>query len=274
MKGKITCPNCEHNFVTEFKEEKEKFIVSCPNCNHNFNIKIKCRDKNLEECTWEEHGEPRKTVLSSIKPKSNKPVIATIILVVVFALGVSTSVFSEVFISSTLDVFSYGGVTGTAEFEIIGPDNNSIDNATVYLNDEKIMQNSEGIYKKDNVELGIQDLIIEKQDFRTKKTEIIILPFVSSKSTFQLENSSGSIDKTYFDTFGCSLILAIFTVFSLFAIITCLKREHFDVAIAGSLLGAFSFGFFFIGTVLSIIAFIFIWKSKDEFKNGEKGKIF
>ena len=61
---------------------------------------------------------------------------------------------------------------------------------------------------------------------------------------------------------------------ALFAAIVCLRRIHFDVAFVGSFLGIFSFGFFLIGSILSIIALVIIWFSKEEFKNGKKGKIF
>ena len=274
MKGRITCPKCEHKFVLDLEKDKEKYSVKCPNCNHNFNVKIKCKDENKEECDWQEHGEPRKTVLSSIKPRTNKPIIATIILVVIFSIGISTAAFSEAFIESTFDIISFGGGTGTVEIKLSNQNNQSIENATIILDGMIINKSSNGIYNKNNVELGIQDITIQKEGYNKIKTEIIIIPFIKSESKFILQNNTGAVKKTEFDSFGCSLILGIFSLFSLFAIITCIKREHLDVAIASCLLGAFSFGFFFIGTILSIIAFIFIWKSRDEFKNGEKGKIF
>ena len=274
LKGNITCPKCNHKYQLELDKGQEKYSVQCPKCNHKFNLKIKCKDTKIEECVWQEHGEPRKTVLSSLKPKSNKPNIAAVILVIVFAIGISTAVFSELFISSTLDAISYGGVTGSVEFEIIDFENNSIENATIYLNKKLISENSKGVYEENNIDLGIQKITISKEGYKTKTTEIIVIPFFESKSTYILEKGIGISKKEEFDSFGCSLILGIFSIFSLFAIISCTKREHLDVAIAGTLLSAFSFGFFFIGLFLSIIAFIFIWKSRDEFKNGDKGRIF
>ena len=84
----------------------------------------------------------------------------------------------------------------------------------------------------------------------------------------------GEETKTYFDTTGCTLILTIFSIFALAGTVACLKRKYFDVAIAGSLFGIFSFGFFFLGSIFSIIAFAIVMKSKEEFENGKKGKIF
>jgi hypothetical protein len=81
-------------------------------------------------------------------------------------------------------------------------------------------------------------------------------------------------DKVEFDSSGCTFILAIFSIFALVGVVACLKRRNLDAAIVGSLIGIFSFGFFFIGSIISIIACILIWKSKEEFENGNKGKIF
>ena len=81
-------------------------------------------------------------------------------------------------------------------------------------------------------------------------------------------------ENTDFNNTVCTIILIIFSFFALLGTILCLKRQHLDIAYAGSLLGIFSFGFFFIGSILCIIAFVLIRKSKDEFENGKKGRIF
>jgi len=85
-------------------------------------------------------------------------------------------------------------------------------------------------------------------------------------------NSIGDMEK--YDTSFCSIILVIFSIFPIIGAIVCLKRQHFDVAMAGSLLGILSFGFFLIGSIISIVAFVIIMKSRDEFENGKKGKTF
>ncbi len=274
MKGKATCPKCAHNFVVDLPKDKEKHLISCPKCDHKFNIKVKHRKDEIGECVWEEHGEPRKTVLSSIKPKTNKPMIAAILLVCVFSIGVATSAFSETFIETTLDVASAAGGTGTVEFEIVDWNNETINNATVLISGESINQNDNAIYKKENIELGIQEVEIKKNGYSNSTTEVLVIPFIPTETTFKIENGTKNIEKTEFNSFGCSIILGIFSVFALFSVLTCVKREHFDVAVAGSILAIFSFGFFFIGSILSIISFIIIYKSRDEFKNGDKGKIF
>jgi len=273
MKGKAACPKCKNEFIVDMPETGDKKLVACPDCKHKFNIKAK-KDDNLENYSWEEHGEPRKTVLSSIKPKTKKPMIAVILLVCVFSIGITTAFFSEVFVESTMSAASDLGSFGTIELNIISCDNNTIDNATVMINNTIIKQNKDGIYKGERIEPGIKEISISKQDYKSQKLEILVIPFMTSESTIELENGTGPNEKIEYDPLGCSAILIIFSVFAILSIIACLKREHFDIAIMGSFLAIFSFGFFFIGSILSIIAFIIIFKSRDEFKNGNKGKVF
>ena len=74
--------------------------------------------------------------------------------------------------------------------------------------------------------------------------------------------------------FNYSIIIIIFSVFTLFAIYACIKRKYFILAIVGSFIGIFSFGFYLINSILSIIALILIFISMDEFQDEKKGKTF
>jgi hypothetical protein len=105
MKGRTTCPKCKQEIILDLPN-KGKHEIVCPKCNNKFSIQ-KCDDSiSIQECSWEEHGEPRKTVLSSMKPKTKMPKYAAIILACVFIIGITTAVFSESFIESSLDVAS------------------------------------------------------------------------------------------------------------------------------------------------------------------------
>ena len=97
MKGKTTCPKCNHEFVLDVPDEQEITTINCPNCTHSFTIKRVCHEEPDDECGWEEYGEPRKTVLSSIINKTNKPVIASFLLLTVGVLGI----FFTVILSSS-----------------------------------------------------------------------------------------------------------------------------------------------------------------------------
>lgn len=269
MKGRVTCPECKHNFILTLPDDKKKHEVQCPKCKFKFSIKAKD-----EDFSWVEHGEPRKTVLSKIKPKTNKPLIAAIILMCVFGLGLTTAIFSEQFIESSLDIASAFGLKGNVEINVNNLTNSSIENANLSLNDVTKITNSEGFVKFNDVELGIQTVEISKPGYKTQKYEIVVVPFFNNKIDTTLEEGSGIASTNNFDALGCSFIILIFSIFALIGTSACLKRKNLDVAVAGSVIGIFSFGFLFMGSILSIIALVIIIKSRDEFRNDEKGRTF
>jgi len=275
MRGRTACPKCKNEILLDVQNKSEKQEVVCSKCNNKFVIKPKfSKSGSLEECSWEEHGEPRKTILSSIKPKSKKPIAAAIILLVVFCLGIFTSVLAEVFIETTMDVASGVGLNGRVKIIVTDIDNKSIENVNVVMGNISGFTNENGEFIIEQFEPGIQIIELSIEGYIDQSREIIVSPFFDSEHTVKLKEGDSKEELIKFDSTGCTLILIIFSVFGLIGTITCLKREHFDVAIAGSLIAILSFGFFFIGSILSIIAFVLIYKSKDEFENGKKGKIF
>ncbi len=114
MKGKTKCPKCDHEFVLDIPDNKEKYSTICPKCKHQFIIKksTECKDIDIE-CIWEEHGEPRKTILSSIKPRTDKPMISSILLTIVFIIGLFSSISiilgNNIFYNSTFKLINYSG---------------------------------------------------------------------------------------------------------------------------------------------------------------------
>jgi len=276
MKGRTSCPKCKHDFEVEVTDDKEQHEVVCPKCENKFKIDTKNKECGPdEECSWEEHGEPRKTVLSSIKPKTNKPMMATILLIVVFSIGISTAALSEAFIESSLDIASAAGMDGTVVLTINDQNNKSIDDATIRINNELTKFTGEnGIYIANNVELGIQVFEVCTEEFNNQSFELLVTPFFNSESNIVLENSTATAELKEFDTAICSMVLIIFSIFPILAAVVCFKRQHFDIALVGSILGIFSFGFFLTGSIISFVALYIIWKSRDEFENGKKGKTF
>ena len=275
MKGRTTCPKCKHEFVLDVTDDSEKLDVVCPKCDNKFAIKAKNSvSKSGDDFSWEEHGEPRKTILSSIKTKTNRPMIAAILLSVVFAIGITTAIFPETFIESSMNIASEAGITGTIEISVTDQINNSLGNISVKINGESYTTDENGLISAKNIKLGIQTLELSGEGYKTQTHEILVAPLFSLESTIKMEEGDGQGSKVNFDATGCTLILAVFSVFALLGAITCLKRQHLDVAIVGSFVGILSFGFFFVGSILGIIAFVLITKSKEEFENGKKGKIF
>jgi len=275
MKGRITCPSCKHKFIFDIKEDEKLQQVVCPKCKNKFNIEAKSKpDPSKDECFWTEYGEPRKTILSKIKPRTNKPMIAAILLICVFLLGIATSVFSEGFIESTLDAGSALGLDGEVIIKVTDYDNNSLDNIKARINNVTIYTDENGNANFKKVELGIQKIELSNSSYITQTKEVVIFPFFLNKVDTEMTEGSGQEEFTKFDGIGCSLIIGIFSIFALFGAITCIRRRNFDIALVGAAIGIFCFGFFFVGSIISIIAFILIFKSRDEFLDEKKGKTF
>ena len=124
-----------------------------------------------------------------------------------------------------------------------------------------------------DIDVGIKEVHISSLKYGNITKEILVTPFLKSYNEVKL--SDGTDNKVVaYDTTGCSIIIFIFSIFALLAAISCLKRKHFDLAMVGSIVSIFSFGFFMIGSILCIIAIIIIFKSKEEFNDGKKGKTF
>jgi hypothetical protein len=273
MKGRTTCPKCNHEFILDTPKDSDKYKAICPKCNCKFAIKKTSDDlKKEEECAWEEHGEPRKTILSSIKPRTDKPMIAAIILICVFILGIFSVVFTDTFIGAPLDVLSEAGITGTVEFIIFDQSNNSLENVSITINDLSGKTNDNGRYLVRNILLGINEAEIQISENKTITLEILVTPFINSYNEIIITEDSNKF-KPY-ETMGCSIILLIFSVIALLGAVASMRRQYFDVAVAGALLGIFSFGFFMLGSILSIISLFIILRSKEEFENAKKGKSF
>jgi len=95
MKGRTICPQCNHEFIMDVPDTSKTCEISCPKCNHKFAIRPNSAkpSRATEEYGWEEHGEPRKTILSSLKPRTTKPMIASFLLLASGILGIFTAVF-------------------------------------------------------------------------------------------------------------------------------------------------------------------------------------
>jgi hypothetical protein len=274
MKGRIACPKCKHEFVVDLpKDEKHKVV--CPECSNEFIIKAKCKEGSKDkECLWEEHGEPRKTILSSIKPKTSFPMIAAVILIVVFSLGIATAVFSDVFIDSSLDLASDIGLRGSVKLIVFDDNNNELENVSITIANYVNTTDSQGIFYAENIDLGKQIIEIYYPGYIKQKREVLITPFLNHESTINLQSGSGSTETYKYNSFGCTIILIIFSLFALLAAINCFRKKYVDATLICSLIAILSLGFFLIGSILSIIAFVIIWKSRYEFENGKKGKTF
>ena len=275
VKGRTFCPSCNKEIVLDIPDKEKKIEVVCPNCKNRFLTKIKCDDiKSKDECLWIEHGEPRKTILSSRKTKTNRPKIAGILLICVLIIGIVIIIFSETFIISYLNIASSAGITGSVKLKVIDISNNSIDNATIEINGITEYTKNDGTFNINNIKLGIQPIEISKKGYKNQTYKKLVTPFFNFESVIKLRDGEGLENKIEYNSLACSLVLIIFLVFTFLAAISCLKRKHLDIALFGCFISIFTFGFFFISSIISLIAFLLIYKSMEEFENGKTWKIF
>jgi len=246
-----------------------------PKFDKKFSIKnITQETKPSEEISWEEHGEPRKTILPKKKPKTNKLKIAAIILFSVFILGIITAVLSDPILDSSMKTLSDIGLTGTIKLSVIDKSNNeSLENVTVTVGSLSKKTDTNGSCRFEKFPLGITNMTITLTDYKTQIHEIFVMPLITHHHNITMEQGTGE-EKFQFYLTGCSVIIGIFSLFALLGGIIIWKKQNFDIAIACSIVGIFSFGFFFVGPVLSIIALVIILRSVKEFEHGKKGKTF
>ena len=273
--GRTKCPNCKKEIILDLPDKIAKIEYTCPNCGYKFFIQINADDiKSKVDCEWIENGEPRKTVLSCLKPKTKKPKIAGALLICVLITGLITVLFSETFIVSSLDIASDVGIKGSVRLRVIDTSNNSIDNASITIDGVNGKTDIYGVFNADKIKLGILTMEISKTGYENQTIKKLVTPVFNFETTVILKTGVGHEELSEYDSLACSMILIIFLVFTLFAAIASIKRKALDVALFGSFISIFTFGFFFIGSIISIIAFILIYKSMEEFENGKKGKYF
>ena len=285
MRGKTTCPKCKTSFVLEIPDTtKDVHEATCPKCGHKFKLKMVKKD---EDHSWEEIGEPRKAILSSIKEKTNKPMIAGILLVIVFisAIITSSSVLITIEPMKTNEKFLNNIFASIGEVTITGTvlDNitkQPIKNVTISVVDTNISTFSKnGSFELKNVPVGYRTLNISAEDYKALHVKIFLLKNLFSKEKikqdFYLDKGSGVEEKEERGLLNllikswyiCSILIIIFGLLALVGAIACFMRKYIIIALIGSIFGIFTFGIIFIGPLCSIIALIIILLSREEFKN-------
>ena len=96
MKAKTTCPRCNKVLFVDVSTDSEPHELTCPHCQYLFKIKPSQNSSMTQKSTdptWEECGEPRKTVLSKLRLHTNRPVVISFLLLAAGVLGMFMAVF-------------------------------------------------------------------------------------------------------------------------------------------------------------------------------------
>ena len=270
MRGRTKCPKCGNRFILEVPDQSiGEYPASCPECGHSFNIDIK-------KYSWE--GETDEVVPPSlhVKPSSSKPMIAGILLIIVFILGIIMGGligFSEDLIGEGVSQMG-----GTGSYGAIVKDENGdpLANVTVILvNNPNIYTETDenGKFLLENVPTGYQKINLSKDGYESLIIKTLIFPGKFEEDGFVMKEGSGerrveSLAVKAIDFLPiCSVVFIIFAVIALLGGILSIRRKNLLVAVVCSILGIFSIGFL-VGSILSIAALILILLSKEEF--GEK----
>jgi hypothetical protein len=290
MKGRITCPKCGQHIIAEINKNVSAFTLDCPKCNHHFKAKTSQVDlSNVNsdspvdvesDCYWEEHGEPRKTILSSIKPRTDKPMIASFLLFAVILIAVISAFFPTMFLHAPMSVASFAGVNG--DLVILFDDASVINTNHIMLSIDQenvtFMANNDS-FTASSLRLGEHEITIElfseNVSNQSVTKQVYILPFDLSTYTVRITESNPlTLENSTVQLGWITSILLILSGVTFIAAIMCWKRKNSDVALIGSIFGMVTIGIYFSGLILSIIALWLILKSRDEFDDGKKGKSF
>jgi hypothetical protein len=227
------------------------------------------------------------------KPRSSKPTIAGVLLLIQAIMSVIAVVFligAGMFMGSPGDGFMFFGAEDTGDItgEVTSfNDGLPIENATITVlgTDLSAMTNEKGEYLIYNVPVGNQRIQVEKEGFNT----IILKTFVEPENMdmdmdpnepdrpknheeFILTDGNDVIEKGSYPPWElirnlvlvCGVILVILTILVILGAYASFKRENFRLAIVGAVAGIITLGLF------SFIALFILLLAKDEFKKPQK----
>lgn len=224
-----------------------------------------------------------------IKPKSSKPTIAGVLLLIHALFSVAIVVLligAGFFISDLGSGFEFfgeegtGDITGTVTFLNGTP----VENATVSVVDTQLITrtNENGDYLIYDVPSGNHKIMVEMEGYET----IILKTFVNSENVnvdserndnknehdFVLIEGDRIVETGNYPPFDfiknvmlvCAVVLIILSIFALIGAYAAFKRENFTLAIIGAIAGTISMGLF------AFIALFILILAKDEFKKPQK----
>lgn len=299
-----TCPNC--NYFNEVKlissKDVRMYSVVCRGCKEKFVIDLaekrqeETQDFNLpppeeDETTppsWmkpktrneedynlpppdEDYYGPIPPWVKQKKEKSSLPVIAGVLLIVVFVLGIIWS--GLVILSNEEMIESSFGRNGKITGKVVDENGKPIVDAQVEVVGKSISDNTNtnGEYELSNIPGGNQKIRASMTGKKSVNTWALVkgdkqtIDFTLTDGTGEEEASNSLGENMLENTFKvCGIMMAIFAIFALIGGIFAIMKKNYKLALMGAIIGIISIGFV-IGSVLSITALFMILKSKDSF---------
>ena len=239
-------------------------ITKCPNCGAQFKVNVD------EKYSWEEKT-PIVPPSLHLKPHSSKPMIAGILLLIIFILGIIMS--AAIFFA--FDFMGDADIKGTFEGEVVDINGNPLEGVTVSVvgypeiydvTDEK------GKFSLSNITTGEQTLKLTKEGYKTVNMKVFVLPWSFSIEKFVMKEGSGEVSQEsliikIFDFAPLlSSVILISSIIAAIGGIAALLKKHFIIAAIGSIFGIIAGLFTIIGIPLGIAAIILLLLSKEEFE--------
>jgi DNA-directed RNA polymerase subunit RPC12/RpoP len=282
----IRCPQCKKTYTDNIKKDLIQETITCPYCGYEVigklfqksnRTRLNKLSKTFDECSWEEPSEGRKTILNIGRPRSYKPLIASLLLFVVVLIGFSSAIYPEIYLQTPLNTLFSAGFTGSIIMTLQNESGIPQKNLYVWIDSlPKNMTNSKGMIIINKIPLGKQQVYVSSTlNDSTDWISGFFLP-IQSLRTVTVTNQSGTLQIISMPTnlMWCSGIILLLSVLCLLGFISAWKRQYYDVSIFGSIMGISIIGFYFIGTIFSLIALVLLALSKEEFEDGKKGKSF
>ncbi|MEA2054891.1 MAG: carboxypeptidase-like regulatory domain-containing protein [Candidatus Thermoplasmatota archaeon] len=271
MKGKARCPHCEKSVVVEVPDDATgEQVTTCPNCNMKFKVNVD------EKYSWEEET-PAIHPSMHLNERSMKPIIAGILLVLIFLSGIAISsalLFSFDNISSVNVPSEFGGTVVSEEGTAIEGVNVSV----VGQPGLHAVTDNDGKFLIKNITSGKQKLRFTCEEYKSLTAKVFVLPwnitfpyekFVMKEGSGEIEQKSLAIKVLEFGPTLSVFIIAL-SVAALVGGVMAIARKHFVIAFIGAVLGTIAGIFSIIGIILGIVALVLLILSKEEFETGPR----
>jgi len=265
MKGKARCPHCRQNVVVEVPDGAGgEQVTSCPQCGMDFRVNVD------EQYSWEEETPPIHPSVHLDK-HSWKPVVAGILLIVIFLLG---TVMAGALLFS-LDAMTDTGMASTYTGTVSDEDGIALSGVTVTVEETGVTTatDSSGDFEFTNITGGKHTLVFTMSGYKTLEAEVFVLPWdiTLPAQDFTMEQGTGTTSQrglmlTVLDL--APALAAGILALSLVALvggILALLRKHFVIAVVGAVCGIIAGFFSIVGIPLGIIALVLLLISREEF---------
>ena len=277
MRGKTTCPQCGENYILDVPDTSTgKYSTTCPKCGHAFQIDVGGK------YSWEDNDEKTPLIPPSLhfKPRTAKPKIAGVLLVITCLLGVL--IWGSLYVNHE-DIIKEASTStpwkaSLFQGSVVDETGVELGNVQVLLQTHNVSTSTDstGHFSMKDIPWGYQTLILSKENYTPTHVHVFIFPFHMEglDQEYLLTRGTGETPYEYDDQLKTDIdtliprVSLVFIVFSLVALaggICSFQRKFFPVALLGSLCGLFTIGPLFFGSILSLVALVLIIISRYEF---------